>query len=60
MCINVKKAALDKLTKNATEIAVFVSSANPNLPKDKAPSLTLPDEGFPTVSPNGGREMLGW
>ena len=28
-----KKAALDKLTKNANEIAVFVSSANPNLPK---------------------------
>jgi hypothetical protein len=28
-----KKAALDKLTKNATEIAVFVSSANPNLPR---------------------------
>lgn len=28
-----KKAALDKLTKNADEIAAFVSSANPNLPK---------------------------
>ncbi len=28
-----KKAAVDKLTKNATEIAVFLSSANPNLPK---------------------------
>jgi hypothetical protein len=28
-----KKAALDKLTKNANEIAVFLSSANPNLPK---------------------------
>ncbi|HVH30395.1 MAG TPA: hypothetical protein VNA31_01835 [bacterium] len=28
-----KKAALDKLTKNANDIAVFVSSANPNLPK---------------------------
>jgi hypothetical protein len=28
-----KKAAVDRLTKNATEIAVFVSSANPNLPK---------------------------
>jgi len=28
-----KKAAVDKLTKNATDIAVFLSSANPNLPK---------------------------
>jgi hypothetical protein len=28
-----KKAALDKLTKNANDISVFVSSANPNLPK---------------------------
>ncbi len=28
-----KKTALDKLTGNANEIAVFVSSANPNLPK---------------------------
>jgi hypothetical protein len=28
-----KKAAVDRLTKNATEIAAFVSSANPNLPK---------------------------
>lgn len=28
-----KKAALDKLTKNANEIAAFLSSANPNLPK---------------------------
>jgi hypothetical protein len=28
-----KKAAVDKLTKNATDIAVFVSTANPNLPK---------------------------
>ncbi|HLW60913.1 MAG TPA: hypothetical protein VKV57_13465 [bacterium] len=28
-----KKAAVDQLTKNATEIAAFVSSANPNLPK---------------------------
>ncbi len=28
-----KKAALDRLTKNATDIAGFVSSANPNLPK---------------------------
>ncbi len=28
-----KKAALDELTKNATGIATFLSSANPNLPK---------------------------
>jgi hypothetical protein len=28
-----KKAAVDRLTKNATDIAVFVSAANPNLPK---------------------------
>ncbi|HET9000814.1 MAG TPA: hypothetical protein VFP86_14340 [bacterium] len=28
-----KKAAGDRLTKNANEIAAFVSSANPNLPK---------------------------
>lgn len=28
-----KKAALDKLTANADEIATFVGSANPNLPK---------------------------
>jgi hypothetical protein len=28
-----KKAALDKLTKNGTDIATFLSSANPNLPK---------------------------
>ncbi len=28
-----KKAALDTLTKNANDIAVFVSSANPNLPR---------------------------
>ncbi len=28
-----KKASLDKLAKNANDIAVFVSSANPNLPK---------------------------
>ncbi len=28
-----KKAAVDALTKNGNEIAVFVSSANPNLPK---------------------------
>jgi hypothetical protein len=30
---SLKKAALDRLTKNANDIAVFVSSANPNLPK---------------------------
>ncbi len=29
-----KKAAVDRLTKNAGEMAAFLSSANPNLPKD--------------------------
>ena len=36
-----KKAALDKLTKNAAEIATFVSSANPNLPKNIVYGLLL-------------------
>jgi len=36
-----KKAALDSLTKNANEIAVFVSSANPNLPKNTVYGLML-------------------
>jgi len=36
-----KKAAVDKFTKNATEIAVFLSSANPNLPKDTVYGLLL-------------------
>jgi len=36
-----KKAALDKLMKNGNEIAVFVSSANPNLPKDTVYGLLL-------------------
>ena len=36
-----EKAAVDKLTKNATEIAVFLSSANPNLPKDIVYGLLL-------------------
>lgn len=36
-----KKAALDKLTKNGNEIAVFVSSANPNLPKDAVYGLLV-------------------
>lgn len=36
-----KKAALDRLTKNADEIAAFVSSANPNLPKGTVYGLML-------------------
>jgi hypothetical protein len=36
-----EKAAVDKLTKNATEIAVFLSSANPNLPKDTVYGLLV-------------------
>ena len=36
-----KKAAIDKLTKNANEIAAFVSSANPNLPKGTVFGLLL-------------------
>jgi len=36
-----KKAALDKLTKNAAEIATFVSSANPNLPNNIVYGLLL-------------------
>ncbi len=36
-----KKTALDKLTKNANEIAVFVSSANPNLPKATVNGLLM-------------------
>ncbi len=36
-----KKTALDKLTKNASAIAVFVSSANPNLPKDTVYGLLV-------------------
>ncbi|HEX2714356.1 MAG TPA: hypothetical protein VHM88_19360 [Candidatus Acidoferrales bacterium] len=36
-----KKAAMDKMTKNGNEIAVFVSSANPNLPKDTVYGLLV-------------------
>ncbi len=36
-----EKAAVEKLTKNATEIAVFLSSANPNLPKDTVYGLMV-------------------
>jgi hypothetical protein len=36
-----EKAAVDELSKNATAIAVFVSSANPNLPKDTVYGLLL-------------------
>ncbi len=34
-----KQMAVDKLNKNAEEIATFLSSANPNLPKDAVLSL---------------------
>ncbi len=36
-----KKAAVDRLMKNADEIAVFVSSANPNLPRGTVYGLLL-------------------
>ena len=36
-----KKAAVDRLMKNADEIAAFVSSANPNLPKGTVFGLLL-------------------
>lgn len=36
-----KKAAVDELTRNATEIAAFLSSANPNLPKGTVYGLLL-------------------
>jgi hypothetical protein len=36
-----KKAAVDRLMKNANEIAAFVSSANPNLPKGTVYGLLL-------------------
>ena len=36
-----KKAAVDRLMRNADEIAVFVSSANPNLPKGTVYGLLL-------------------
>lgn len=36
-----KKAAVDKLTKNATDIAAFLSSANPNLPKGTVYALLV-------------------
>ena len=38
---SLKNAAVDKLKKNGTEIAVFVSSANPNLPKETVYGLLL-------------------
>ncbi len=40
-----KKAARDKLTKNANEIAAFVSSANPNLPKGTVYALLTAHAG---------------
>ena len=36
-----KKAAVNKLTKNATDIAAFLSSANPNLPKGTVYALLV-------------------
>ncbi len=36
-----KNGAVDKLKSNATEIAMFLSSANPNLPKDTVYGLFL-------------------
>jgi len=36
-----KKAAVDRLLKNANDIAMFVSAANPNLPKDAVYGLLL-------------------
>jgi len=38
-------AAVDKIKGNATEIAVFLSSANPNLPKDTLVSLLFAHGG---------------
>lgn len=38
---SMKKAAVTQLTQNASAIAVFVSSANPNLPKGTVYGLLL-------------------
>ncbi len=40
-----KKGAQDKLAKNAAEIAAFLSSANPNLPKDTVYGLFVTHAG---------------
>jgi hypothetical protein len=40
-----KEAAVDKIKKNATEIAVFLSSANPNWPKETLVSLLFAHGG---------------
>jgi hypothetical protein len=40
-----KKAAVDRLTKNANDIAAFVSSANPNLPKGTVYGLLVAHAG---------------
>jgi hypothetical protein len=40
-----KEAALDKIKENATEIAAFLSSANPNLPKETLVSLLFAHGG---------------
>ncbi len=45
-----KKAALDKLTKNADAIAAFVSSANPNLPKGTVYALLVAHAGHHTAA----------
>ncbi len=53
-----KKAALDKLMKNGNEIAVFVSSANPNLPNCvRASRHARP--AAPHVHRRNGEERLG-
>jgi hypothetical protein len=38
---NKQSAAMEAMTKNATEIAVFLSTANPNLPKDAVEGLLM-------------------
>jgi hypothetical protein len=40
-----KDVAVDKIKKNATEIAVFLSSANPNWPKETLVSLLFAHGG---------------
>ncbi len=47
-----KKAAVDALTKNGNEIAVFVSSANPNLPKDTVYALLTAHVGHHVAAIN--------
>ncbi len=47
-----KKAAVDALTKNGNEIAVFVSSANPNLPKSTVYALLTAHVGHHVAAIN--------